>query len=284
MAGFKNVKDYVEAQLGGRLHVCHLRKVPSQASVAYWWTDLSMAAGNPVPNYYASTPLEAATLSKWRGLFHGDDKSPAEKYLADWMLVTPTANMVGVYRLMDYLLYYPFIDLDDADEQVLDNTVTLPRYADGAGVHAMMVAAAPTVGSGSFTFRYYNQDGVEKTSPVQYCGTTGASISSIITSQPATVAGQGPFLKLDQGDTGIRSVISVTMSVLNGGLGSLVLVKPLCETTIREIGQPMERTLIAQRPGPIRIYDGAYLNMICNTAGSIAAGLLTGRLNFVWTE
>lgn len=56
MAGFRNIRAFADASDDGRTHFCSLRKVPSQATVAGWWADLSMAAGNPPPNYYASTP------------------------------------------------------------------------------------------------------------------------------------------------------------------------------------------------------------------------------------
>jgi len=282
VTGFANVRVYVDAILGGREHFCSFRKIPSQATTAGWWADLSMAAGNPLPNYYASEPLVAATLDGMRGIWHGVDQAPAQKHLTQIGVVTPTAGMVGQYMLMDYLLYYPFIDGDDADTQPLDNTVTLPRYADGEGVMAMAVAVAPTTGGGTFTFDYINQAGVAKTSPVQGCSTSVSNIATLITSQPAVANGCGPFLKLADGDTGIRSIQSVQMVALNGGLMALVLVRPLADTAIREINTTKEVVYVSRRPGPPRILDGAYLNMIVNCAGSIAAGQLAGFAKFAW--
>lgn len=284
MTGFRNVADYADAWDSGRMSTCSLRKVPSQASTAGHWVDLSMAAGNPKPNYYASSPLVAATLSGLDGIYHGSSRDPASTHLAEMCLMTPTAALVGQYKLCDYLMYYPFVDLDDGDAQVFDNSVTLPRYETGDGVMAMLVAAAPTVGSGSFTFDYLNQDGVAKTSPVQRCGTASSPIASIITSQPGTAAGQGPFLTLASGDTGIRAVTGWTNLALNGGLGSLVLVKPLADHAIREINTASEITWVQQRSGAPRIYDGAYLNMIMQCAATVAAGTLAGRMSFVWSE
>jgi len=279
---FLSNREYVDAMQDGRLYTSHFRKVPGLASTALWWADVGMAAGNPPPNYYASDPLVAATLDKWKGLFHGDDKDPSEEYLVEMMLTTPTANMVGVYRLMDYLLYYPFVDLDDTDSQSMDNTTTLPRYADGAGVRVMLVAQSPTTGAGTFTFTYVNQDGVEHTSPTNYLTTTGAGMGQLITTENAT-GNMGPFLILAEGDTGVRSIVSFTVIVPNGGLGALVLVKPLADMVISEINTPAELTFPNMRPGPPRVLDGAFLSFICCPAGSIAAGLLTGRLVFGWT-
>lgn len=285
MPGFRNVRALADADAAGRTHFCSFRKVPSQATVAGWWADLSMAAGNPPPNYYASAPAVAATLDGLRGIFHGTDKAPGHKYITDLGLVTPTAALVGQYILADYLMYYPFVDGDDADTQVMDNTVTLPRYADGAGVMVMAVAVAPTTGGGRFSFTYINQDGIERTSPLQVCSTTGANIASLVTSQQAVAnAVAGPFLTLASGDTGVRSIVSVTMSVLNGGLMALVLVKPLLDAAIREINTTAELQCIRTRPVLPRIVDGAYLGLIVNCAGTIAAGTLAGFARFAWSD
>lgn len=285
MTGFSNVGAYAGAWEAGRSHSCAFRKVPSQATVAGWWADLSMAAGNPPPNYYASSPLVAATLDSYRGIFHGPDQPSGQKYLTHLGLITPTAAALGRYMLLDYIAYYPFVDCDDTDTQTLDNTVTLPRYADGDGVMAMAVAVAPTVGGGAFSFNYVNQDGASRTSPTQVCSTTSASIASLATSQQA-VAGMpgGPFLLLASGDTGIRSITDVTFSVANGGLIALVLVKPLANLAIFEINTEIEREFVTQRAVGPRIYDGAYLGLITNCAGSIAAATIKGSANFIWSE
>ena len=250
--------------------------------MAQQWADLSMASGNPPPQYYASAPLAAATLDGMRGFFHGDSRDPSATFLADWALCSPTAGFVGQFKLLDYLLYYPFVDLDDGDTQTLDNSVTLPRYTDGRGVMAMLVAAAPTVGAGQFSFTYINQDGNESTSPTQFCTTTSSAIASIVTAEQATVAGSGPFLKLASGDTGIRQILTFTNSVLNGGLGSLVLVKPLADHTVLEVSTTHEINFVRERVPMPRIYDGAYLNAIVRCSATIAAGQLTSRLTFVW--
>lgn len=282
MSGFRGYRALGDAYLAGQTHTAHFRKVPSQASVAGQWVDLSMAAGNPLPNYYASTPLAAATLDGTRGIFHGADKSPASMYLSDLALCSPTAGFVGAFQLLDYLLYYPFVDLDDTDVQTMDNTVALPRYADGANVRAMMVAVAPTTGGGSFTYDYIDQDGNSQTSAVISCNTTADAIATVPTSQQGTVACGQLFLPLNSGDTGIRAVTSVQMVVPNGGLCAIVLVKPLALATIREINVPDERSYITEIPGPPCILDGAYLNLAMNCAATVAAGQLTGRASFIW--
>jgi hypothetical protein len=282
MALFNNIREYVDSMLNGALVSSSFRKVPSQDSVAGWWTDLAMAAGNPVPNYYASNPLTAAILNDNEGIFHGFTRPGFDTYLTEIMAMTPTANMVGMYRLHDYVLYYPFVDLDDTGLQSMINTQALTRYTDGAGLMAMMVCVAPTVGGGSFTFNYIDQDGNPQTSPTNYYSISAANIASIVTSEPGQPTSGGPYLRLAGRSTGIRRIVDFQNIVSNGGLGAIVLVKPVVDLSIMEINTASELTMVSMHPAPSEIQDGAYLNFICNTAGTIKAGQLTGRANFTW--
>jgi hypothetical protein len=282
MAGFAHLGSLSDAYASGAVTYCSFRKVPSQASVARWWVDLSMAAGSPVPQYYASAPLEASVLQGIRGIYHGPDQAPASLFLTNIGLSTPTAALVGYYYLLDYLLYYPFVDCDSTDPQVLDNTTVLPRYATGAGVQVMAVSVAPTTGGGQFSFSYYNQDGVLRTSPTQICTTASAGIASIGTAQPAVATPQGPFLTLLGGDTGVRSIVDVTFSIPNGGLFALVLVYPLTTLTVLEVGTPSEKSWPQYSWMFPKIEDGAYLGLIMNCSATVAAGQLMGYATFVW--
>lgn len=282
MAGFKNIRQYVDAMNNGQTSFCSFRKVPSQASTARWWVDLSMAAGNPLPNYYASSPLVAATLDGNRGVFHGADKSPQNKYLAEWGIMTPTTALTGPYNLLDYLIYYPFIDLDDTDVQTMDNTVTLPRYTSGDGVRAMFVCVAPTTGGGSGVFEYVNQDGVTRSGIAFSLPTTASTIAQLLTAPATASATAAPFLPLYPGDTGIRSITSLQLSTPGGGLGCIVLVRPIATNVVYEISNMSEKEFVSTVPGCPKIEDGAYLNMIMNCAASVAAGQVAGFCRFVW--
>lgn len=282
--GFRNVGALAAAHDAGRTHFCSIRKVPSQTTVALNWADLSMAAGNPKPQYYASTPLEAAVLDGFDGIFHGDAKSPATMHLTDIGLVTPTAGFVGRFMLLDYLLYYPFVDGDSLDPQPLVNDITLPRYTSGDGVRVMAVASAPTTGGGAFTFDYVDQDGNAKTSPSISVNTTAANIATLVTSEQGQVAGGQPFLRLADGSTGVRQITGIQFSSASGGLIALVLVKPLIDLAIREVSTMAEKCFPYLHPGAPKIEDGAYLNLIVNCAATIAAGQLAGYVKFAWSE
>lgn len=245
-----------------------------------------MSGSIPVPNYYFSNPLEAASMLSTRGIWHGTDQSPAKKYLHTLELTSTTA-FIGPFRLCDYLLYYPGIDADTTDTQVLDNTqAAIARYTDGEGVQVMAVVQAPaTVSNGSFTFDYINQDGVLRTSPFQGTGAALGTLGNVYTSaQGANVnTCGGPFLKLASNDTGVRSIESVTFSVATGGLIVLVLLRPLKNLAPREAGNPVE--FIGGRDGPVvEVLDGAHLNLVAYTSSVAANTVVSGTANFIWSN
>lgn len=283
--GLANIKAVSDARLEGRFHTAHLRKVPAATvvTVANWWHDLSGVSGNPLPNYYASTPLAASLLEDFKGLFHGDDKSPAEMYITKLGLMTPSAALLGEYKLLDYLLYYPFIDGDDTDLQPMDNTVTLTRYASTGG-RVMAVCQAPTTGGGSFTYSYLNQAGVAKTSPTIAYSTTASNIGNLVTTQPAVALTGYPFLPMAENDTGVTAITGVQNLSPTGGLICFVIVQDLATLAIREINAANEMEFISSRPGMPLILDGAYLNYIMNCAAAIASTTLSGYLEFIWSD
>lgn len=280
MAGVPNIRALGDAMLSGSVRQGQIRKAPTQTTTAFWAADLSMAAGNPLPNYYASTPLEAATLNGMKGIFHGDDSGDKTKVLTSLCLCSTSANLTGYFHLLDYLLYYPFVDLDTTDVQTMDNAVTLPRYESGEGVQAVLVAVAPTLGGGSFTYDYVDADGNAQTSPVISCATTAASIASIVTSMPSTFGLGRIFLPQAEGSRGIRSITSLTMVTGHGGLGAIVLVRPLVRVALPSANMPVEKHWPAMDAGSVVIKDDAYLNLMAFVSGNISTSVLAGYADF----
>lgn len=286
MPGFATWQARVDAQVvSGAEHYTSFRKLPSQPTVANVWTDLSInsGTGNPVPNYYASSPLVSATLNYNEGIFHGADVSPANKYLSRLMVtMAPTGTPLPMtFMLLDYLLYYPFVDMDSTDQQTMTNSITLPRYTTGSGVSLMMVSHTTYVGGQTFQISYTNQNGVAgRITPIRTVNTAGNAYSMV--SGGPTAGSNGPFIALQSGDTGIRSVESITFNAPGGGLCALVLVKPLATLLLRGVDAPSERDYFTETPSMPQILDGAYLNFIGCPTGSIAGVPLFGDATFVW--
>lgn len=280
-----NTKQLIEADLEGRTTRYIFHKVPNQVTTAGIWFDLSMSAGNPGPQYYAATPLTATPMSysSDKGIFHGYDVSPYTKYLAVTTLQTATATGLPMpFYLLDYLMYYPFVDEGTTDQQDMDNTLSLTRHTDGAGVQIMAVSQGARTGGQSFFVTYTNQDGTAGRVTSSVIETTAAANGTIVTSSTATSLASGPFIPLQEGDTGVRSIESVTMNGLDVGLFALVLVKPLATSQIREITAPNEVYYHLQNGVMPEIENDAYLSWICRPNGSLSGSIIRGDLKTIW--
>lgn len=285
--GFANVGALVDAHLDGRSWYATWRKSPSQISSAGVWFDLSMSPGNPVPQYYAASPLVAKALaySTDGGIWHGANVAPSTKHLSRMTAFTVTATALPMpMMLLDYLLFYPFIDEGSTDPQPLDNTTPIPRYPTGAGVQMMAVSVAGRTGGQTFRVEYTNSEGVTGRLSQVVKQTTAAANGNLVTTDRAVVNCHGPFIPLQAGDTGVRSIDSVQMiSGVDVGLFSLVLVKPLAQLQIRGIDAPVEADYFTHFGQLPVIVDDAYLNLICCPQGTLAASAIHGDITTVWS-
>lgn len=289
MPGFANVTALVDAEEAGRRHFTSYRKVPAVVTGAGTWYDYSMAPGNPAPQYYAATPLVAQTLARSTdgGIPHGGNVSPAQKYLRRVTSICVTAGgAIQRFVLCDYLMYYPFVDMGTADSQSMTNTQTLTRYTDGDGVQIMAILVAPhgLVGD-TFYVTYTNQDGTAgRVTPLHTMSTAISVNGTILTTQQTGAGRFGPFLTLQTGDTGVRSIEAVQCTAgTDVGLFTLVLVKPLTSWINRGVDAPVEKDFYLHNGGTVpQIVDDAYLNMIVMPSGSLSAAALIGDFTFIW--
>jgi hypothetical protein len=286
LPGFRNFRSFSDVVDAGNVKLSTWRKSPSQTTTAGVWFDLSMSPGNPIPNYYASSPSVAAVLNGNEGIFHGGAVSPASKHLKTLLAMTAVATALPMNMILcDYLLYYPFLDMGTNDDQSMVNSTPLPRYADGQGVQAIAVMTNPQVtGGATFQFDYTNQDGTSgRQSQVVTCNTATA-IGSLINTATATAGASSPFVPLASGDTGIRSIETFRMVAGSDvGLICLVLVKPIAQLMIRGIDAPTEVNYLENTATLPVVKDGAYLNLISLPNGSLAATPIHGVAEFIWS-
>lgn len=279
MASFNSTKEFVDSEIDGKSRIYSWRKSPTQVTTAGLWFDLSMSPGNPVPQYYAASPLISVALrqSTDGGFFHG--ANTGGKIIKSFLSMSNSATGLPMPMIMcDYLLYYPFIDEGTTDEQLLTNSVTIPRFTDGKGVRAMAVSVAGRTGGQSFYFTYTNQDGTSGRTSATVIQNTAAANGTIVTSATATNGSSGPFIGLQKGDSGIRSIESVTMLGTDVGLFTLVLVKPLFTTQILEQTAATEESLIVEKGTIPSVQDDAYLNLLCMPNGSLSGVSLFGTI------
>jgi hypothetical protein len=92
-----------------------------------------------------------------------------------------------------------------------------------------------------------------------------------------------PFLGLQDGDTGVRSIESVTfVTGTDVGLLSFVLVKPLMTGVILEQTAPSEKVCQPHDGGMPQIYDDAFLGLLCCPNGSLSGVAFHGEIETIW--
>lgn len=264
------------------------RKQPNQASPTGTWFDLSMSAGYPIPNYYASSPLEARYMSysRQKGIYHGHG-AYLNKFIYESMVMSTGTNQWTntPMVLLDYLLYYPFLDEGSTDEQFMDNVETLPRYSNGENVQMMAVSLGGRVGGQTMIINYTNQDGVSGRQTPLIMGNNVSNINGTMMNTTGTLSVQGstPFLPLQSGDRGVRSVQSFQMvSGVDTGIFALVLVKPVATIGFYETANISYKNFISDGGlVPPKIENDAYLNFIIMSTGAFTGQSLYGSLNFL---
>jgi len=283
----QNQEQLIQAEVDGKVRHYTWRKTPSQVTTAGLWFDLSMSPGRPVPKYwFDAPPMVAKTVgySTDGGLEHGGGVSPSEKYLRLTTGIATAATALPLTMILcDYLLYYPSIDDSVLDEQIMDNTVTLPRYTDGEGVQVVAVSVAGRTGGARFYFTYTNSEGVSGRVSQTVYQNSAAALGTLQCSGANNNASAMPFIGLQAGDSGVRSIDSVFMLDADVGLMTLILVKPLGTSVIREITAPVEKDYFLEAGAIPRIYDDAYLSFLCLPQGTLAATALMGDIKTIFT-
>jgi hypothetical protein len=284
--GIRNYRDVAQAEKEGQTFFSAWRKQPTQTTAANIWFDLSMSPGMPVPNYYIGpgnvfTPLKQSTDG---GIPHGGSVASIgkQKFLHLFEAQSATATAVqNTLLLCDYQGFYPFIDEAVTDEQFMDNAALSLRYEIGCQI--MPVVVAGHIGGGTFFIRYVNDRGVSGRVTPQHYMTTQLVNGTVMSSSGATSNSRGPFMTLQEGDTGISRITSIVFEGTGDiGLISLAVVKPLTTHAILGIDAPAEKTLFMDNSMLPEIKDDAYLNLVSLPNGSLSGAPIFGYIRTIW--
>lgn len=206
------------------------------------------------------------------------DTSPLRKFLINWHGRTDQASPGG-NLIYDRLVGVSGIAMNSTGDKTINSTA-LTRYTDGVGVEVYLevttagTTTAPTLTMSSYT----NQDG------------TATRAGGAITFPTATLNANalvGP-LPLQAGDTGVRSVEKLNVSVAGGGSGvvNVILVKHIATIGAGEpAAQLVRQTTERQSPypfyPPVRIFDGATL-MLMSRHNATSSATLDGTLTVIF--
>lgn len=299
MAGFTGQDDLInQVSTNGKFYRTDWQKstFATTAHTAGLWYSLFRGGGNPPADTILGTGTNLAfqqltdVTANATGIRHGGDVGGGTgyKHLLNAAAQTASATTAPcVLMLVDLLGFYPVTTVTTTGAQTLNNTVTLPRYTDGAGVQAfvtpstVMGAATPNISIGYTNSASVAGKATPTTLPI---GNTAAAVTSIVYS--GTGAGKyGPFMPLAAGDAGIKSVQSINLSASYvSGVLNLVLCKPLLTLPITTLGVTAERDLVNQFASMPKVYDGACLAwlMLAGAATPVASPL-SGHLEFGWS-
>lgn len=263
LKGVRDISNAIESD--GKYHYSYLFKaiLPAPLNVGRY-IDISQSTGTPKFNAYVGDALTATEMigSGNNGIYPGNFIPGSTKHIARLQAYLSTGTPAYLV-LLDYLMFYPLIDGDSTDDQIMDNPIELPRYDYG---QIMLVATVAGSVNGSGTLNYYNQDGILKSvgfnvsTPGQY------NISTFVSG--AGTLDFCPFIPLADGDIGAKAIESITFSSASGGFFCAVIVKPLVNLPILEATYAAEKQFPLQSGQALEVKPGAYLNFICKISAA----------------
>ena len=265
MAGFATVDSLISAlsqsSKGQRLLY---NKTMASVSVANVPHTLWTATGLPAAGTYGSVgkangrTLTDVTTGGWP--FTNASVSETMHLVragAAPITASATGSLVLVDRISDVLLAHA-----EATGSITGLSAT-SRLASGEGAMIWCeVQSALSAGSNTWALSYTNQAG------------TNSRSTSIVTTASAIV-GRSPnaalFQPLQAGDTGVRSIESLTLTGTATGQIALCLVKPLLFLPLPAVSTYVERDCVVELPSLPRIYDDACLHWIYVPTAAVTA-------------
>ncbi len=285
----KSLKDINDAFESGRSHMQRFTKSASTTGDLQW-IDWAFASGQPAYDARIGTGLSfnPYIASKNDAIFMPEIPSGMDRHLVNVEMSTQ-ANGAGQticsFYMYDLLGVYPLIDGDSTDEQILDNSLTIPRYTDGVGIRAVLVNhVAPMISQSSGVISYTDSNDID----------ISVSFNMLLTGQNkvVTAMGDGSFggltLPLGNNSYGVKKINSITFTSAPGGLYSIYIIKTILTLNNNDGSSQnnkiwTEKSLASHNAWNFpRIYDGAHLGFFLMPNGSSRTVSIFGNLTFVW--
>ena len=291
----------IQVQLGGGTAGTAIttNTTTTQAVVAGATQDISIVANSTfagsVDNFIViaggtngQTPRFAPYDATMQGCIWPGDliSGTATKHLLTMSALTAGATTVPITLLLvDLLGCYARIDGNTGSALTLANTLTLPRYTSGTGVMAYSVVAPATTGASAHNclMTYTNQGNTGSRALPQTVASTVSAVNSHIYHSGTAANNIGPFLPLQAGDTGIRSVQTWQQSAANGTASTftnLVLAKPIMELQLTTQFLLSERDMLNQFPSLPLIQEAAATKNACLSWIAYAGAATPASTNF----
>ena len=229
--------------------------------IAAWENQLGDEDGATAPST-AAAPTNATTGAFKHRNAGGGSELWGTEVEACYSFLTPVANdaMGGMLLLVDRLAHQGGLDATNTSPQSTNlPTAALTRYTDGVGVMAALEVYTQ-VGNTATTWT------ISYTNTASTSGRTGRGGLTRMRLGGANADGEGVFLPaaLEAGDTGVKSVESVTLasSTTSAGNFGVTLFKPLMAIPVRAFQTQYANGLFSLGGQIPRVLDDACLQWI----------------------
>lgn len=230
-------------------------------------------AGIPGPAVAPAPGIAGAALTSYAGQIPFANPGSGNTYLARF---EGQATIAGTLLLCDRLWHNSGISVTTTTAQTVNSAAWPARdvaaSTNGDGVYiGLEIVTATGAGAATPSISYTDQGGTASNT-----GTTNA----IVTYAASSIAGSFYPFSLAAGDTGVRSIQTITLSVsMTSGSVSLVAYRPLARLELSAAQVPM--ALDALTSGFVRMYDNTvpFIIFIPNTT---TTSIING--NVVWTQ
>ena len=288
--------DVIAAYDEGRFHSQRLIKTGAGQVSDNNWQDWAYQAGQPAydARIGVSNVFTPVVAERNDAIYFPTIPAGMERKLHKVMLRPQASNASQAsidFVLYDLIGYYPLIDGDSTDTQEFDNTLTLPRYTDGAGLRLVMVShVAPAVQGGIVVLEYTDQTGTDRSITL---GVPNNGINRTCSGVRNTAATDTGPLTMSIPSTGVRRVNRITYTTPPGGLHCLYIIKPLAtmqhyhdallqaDTTGAKAAIEVDFALKDGWRMPT-ILDGAHLSFFYRNNGGGRSNTYFGQADFIW--
>lgn len=286
--------DVLAAYDAGRFHTQRFIKTGAGQVNDTRWQDWAFQAGQPAYDARIGVSNTFTPISAVRNdaIYFPDVPAGMQRMLHRVTVVPKASNASQAsidFVLYDLVGYYPLIDGDSTDPQDFDNTLTLPRYADGKGLRLVMVNhVSPGVVAGRMLLEYTDSTGAAQTLdtlvPNNGINTACCGVNTV---------GTGSMTNLMLPTLDVRSIQRITYTVPPGGLHCIYVIKPLAQfqhwhdallqadTTGVKSGIEVDFALKDGWRMPV-IQDGAHLSLFYRNNGGGRNTTFFGTADFIW--
>lgn len=266
------------------------KQVGALSPLTLKYTDLWCVGGKPQAGTYSGSAGTSRAFDDTiaGGLVHGGNVSPKIKFAKEGWI--GSIGGAGVHWLYDRVLDYP-TNTPINGTATLTQSATAARY-NGSGLPGLLVM--PTVqtalanGPAVTAMVYVDQGGSSSSAPLStlyVLDTHVATQTNLIGSGLALVTTGNhpvPFIPLAAGDSGARSVTSITYNGVDTGTICIALVRPLVLLANSVATVSAAYDFVHQIPClDDVVYDGAHLSFLAYQHSS-AQQWAMGGISFGW--